>query len=245
VEGGYQYHDWGSYQPTRAEKEAERKAGAERQARWRERRQQEREARDEPADERRDQTPDKPRDQHETNAASNGVTDTLRDGTRNAYPDPTRPDPTVVPTELLEAPHAAPPTTKRSTRGTRIPDDFAVTPEMVAWAQREAPHVDGRRETEKFVNYWRAKAGRDATKLDWVRTWRNWMLTAEERAPAARNGQDGRLSGGMAPASNAPPRIPADERCPKHPSYRVGKCGACRADAVGGSTLPDAIRNAS
>lgn len=65
-------------------------------------------------------------------------------------------------------------------RGTRIPDGFAVTPEMVAWARAECPHVDGRTETAKFIDYWRAKTGRDATKLDWVATWRNWMRRAAE-----------------------------------------------------------------
>lgn len=67
-------------------------------------------------------------------------------------------------------------------RGTRIPDDFAVTPDMVAWARERVPHVDGKTETEKFVNYWRAKT-KDATKLDWVATWRNWMLNAADRYP--------------------------------------------------------------
>ncbi len=69
---------------------------------------------------------------------------------------------------------------KSSSRGTRIPDDFQVTPEMVAWARERTPNVDGRRETEKFVNYWQAKSS-NATKVNWVLTWRNWMLTAAER----------------------------------------------------------------
>lgn len=79
---------------------------------------------------------------------------------------------------------AAPP----RTRGTRIPDDFTVTPAMVAWAREHTPHVDGRLETEKFIDYWQAKAGRDATKIDWVKTWRNWMRNAEERAPRTPRG---------------------------------------------------------
>jgi hypothetical protein len=72
-------------------------------------------------------------------------------------------------------------------RGTRIPDDFAVTQEMVAWARDRVPDVDGRHETEKFLNHWRAKSGKDATKVDWVLTWKNWMLRASEssaRKPA-------------------------------------------------------------
>lgn len=66
-------------------------------------------------------------------------------------------------------------------RGTRLPENFAVTPEMRAWAMANVPQLAGSRETEKFANYWRAKAGRDACKLDWVATWKNWMLTAAER----------------------------------------------------------------
>jgi len=78
-----------------------------------------------------------------------------------------------------------------SKRGTRIPDDFAntITAEMVAWAKEKCPHVDGRLETEKFVNYWQAKAGRDACKLDWEKTWKNWMLTAEEHAGRSSPGR--------------------------------------------------------
>jgi hypothetical protein len=80
----------------------------------------------------------------------------------------------------------------RSDRGTRIPDDFTVTPEMVTWARQRRPDVDGRLETEKFVNYWHAKTGRDATKKDWAATWRNWILGAKAtpnfQAPGRTNG---------------------------------------------------------
>lgn len=79
-------------------------------------------------------------------------------------------------------------------RGTRIPDDFMVTPDMVAWARERAPHVDGRYETEKFINHWSSKPGRDATKLDWVKTWKNWMLTAAERAPSRASPTNGFVS---------------------------------------------------
>jgi hypothetical protein len=68
-----------------------------------------------------------------------------------------------------------------SKRGTRIPEDFTVTQDMVAWAVQECPGVDGRAETQKFINYWRSKTGKDATKLDWPATWRNWMLNARDR----------------------------------------------------------------
>lgn len=73
------------------------------------------------------------------------------------------------------------------TRATRIPDDFRPSPDMLAWARQRAPDLDIDVETEKFANYWSAKAGQSATKLDWAATWRNWMLNAEQRTPI-RNG---------------------------------------------------------
>lgn len=67
-------------------------------------------------------------------------------------------------------------------RATRIPDDFAITDEMVAWGREHHPGVNGGYETRKFIDYWRAKSGRDATKHDWIGTWRNWIRKADERA---------------------------------------------------------------
>jgi hypothetical protein len=65
-------------------------------------------------------------------------------------------------------------------RGTRIPDPFLVTAEMRSWAADHTPLVNVDRCTLRFVNYWRAKTGRDATKLDWERTWQNWLLKDQE-----------------------------------------------------------------
>jgi hypothetical protein len=69
-------------------------------------------------------------------------------------------------------------------RATRLPEDFQVTPEMRAWAATKAPNTDLGLETDKFINYWVAKSGKDATKLDWVATWRNWILNARSSQPA-------------------------------------------------------------
>ena len=67
-------------------------------------------------------------------------------------------------------------------RGTRIPQPFIVTSEMVSWAREHAPLVDGSRSTQRFENYWLAKTGKDATKLDWKRTWQNWLLKDQQDA---------------------------------------------------------------
>ncbi len=39
-------------------------------------------------------------------------------------------------------------------------------------------------EANKFRDYWIAKAGKDAVKLNWSATWRNWCRTAKDRSRA-------------------------------------------------------------
>lgn len=70
-------------------------------------------------------------------------------------------------------------------RATRIPEPFMVTSEMWAWAAEHTPDVDAHRSTERFVDYWRGKSGKDATKRDWTATWRNWLRSDQERAEKA------------------------------------------------------------
>lgn len=36
-------------------------------------------------------------------------------------------------------------------------------------------------EADKFRDYWVAKTGKDATKHDWLATWRNWCRNAVAR----------------------------------------------------------------
>ncbi len=69
-------------------------------------------------------------------------------------------------------------------RGTRIAEDWAPSEAERYWAASKGCS-DARiaREAEAFRNYWTAKAGSGATKLDWSATWRNWILTALERKP--------------------------------------------------------------
>lgn len=78
--------------------------------------------------------------------------------------------------------HSAPPTTtvSRRTRGTRIPDPFIVTDDMVTWAETELPRFDWARETVRFKDHWLAAAGAKGVKQDWPATWRNWMRRAAE-----------------------------------------------------------------
>ena len=103
----------------------------------------------------------------------NAVTEASQVPEGNASPDPTRPVPSRISTsdEVERGPRK---------RGTRIPDPFIVTKEMREWAAERTPLVDVNTSTERFVNHWRAKAGRDATKLDWIATWRNWLIRDQD-----------------------------------------------------------------
>lgn len=72
----------------------------------------------------------------------------------------------------------APPTT-RAKCATRIPDDFKLTDarRQIAVAERVEPE----RTFAKFCDYWRSASGRNARKLDWDATWRNWCRTETDR----------------------------------------------------------------
>lgn len=94
-------------------------------------------------------------------------------------------------------------TGKARARGVRLPEDWTPTP--VRWAK--TVELIGRSaaltELTKFRNYWLSKAGKDAAKLDWGRTFDNWIITASERRPthdrtpqagAQRSEQSGNLA---------------------------------------------------
>jgi hypothetical protein len=88
---------------------------------------------------------------------------------RSPRPDPTRPD------------HNPPTEGSAATRGTRLPEDWKPGPLLLEWAATKAPSVDVEVESEKFANYWVAKAGAAARKVSWDRTWQNWMLEQHQR----------------------------------------------------------------
>ena len=95
-------------------------------------------------------------------------------------------------------------TSKQSKRGTRLPDDFTVTVDMVAWARKNTPLVDEKFETDQFIDYWASKPGRAGVKLDWRRTWQTWMRNAQKRAEE-RNRPNLRVVGGYQPYRNPNP----------------------------------------
>lgn len=90
-----------------------------------------------------------------------------------------------TPTPILK--EEGKPSSKRASpaKGSRLPDDWwpSVSDQAYATGQGLDPPII-QREAEKFRNYWHAKSGKDATKLDWSKTWQNWCINAAERKPA-------------------------------------------------------------
>ena len=66
---------------------------------------------------------------------------------------------------------------KKAKRGTRLDAEWRLPKAWGEWALAEFPAWTAdivRAEADKFRDYWHAKTGRDATKADWLATWRNW-----------------------------------------------------------------------
>jgi hypothetical protein len=111
-------------------------------------------------------------------------------------------------------------------RATRIPDDFAVTPEMADWARIKTPRLigagRGKDETEQFIDHWRQSSSPNARKLDWPAAWRVWMRRTEK--DLAQNGIPGR---GPTPGAR-----------PSTTDQRVAQAEALKAELRNGAAQP-------
>lgn len=77
----------------------------------------------------------------------------------------------------LEAHGALPAKRTVSSRGQRLAADFTAPDDWIELAVKErrwSPD-EARAEAEIFANYWQAKSGAGAAKLDWRKTWINWF----------------------------------------------------------------------
>lgn len=169
--GGYQMHDFTGYQRSKAEIEAlsQRRAEAGRKG---------------------GQARAKPEASASANGQANasdlvaGCSDSAEpeaEAEAEALKDQDRPPPPA-------SPSVPPGGRNRPATATRLPADFTVTPEMVAWARANVPHVDGKRETEQFIDHWNAASGAKARKLDWTAAWRTWMRNADNGIGRQPNG---------------------------------------------------------
>lgn len=157
-DGGWTVHDFLDYNPSSAEVTAARKLKTERQRKWRAN-----------------------RTASDVDASVDASTDGTSDASRDAAPS--RPVPSPTKDDSLRSSSTARKRAPATAKGTRVPEDFTVTAEMVAWCRENFPGVDGRAETAAFLDYWRAQPGQRGVKVDWIATWRNWIRRAAERTP--------------------------------------------------------------
>lgn len=68
-------------------------------------------------------------------------------------------------------------------RATRLSTDWILPKAWGRWAMEQGhSEAQTRLEGEKFRDFWCSKAGKDAGKLDWEATWRNWIRNCGTRS---------------------------------------------------------------
>lgn len=69
---------------------------------------------------------------------------------------------------------------KKDAPATRLPNDWTLPSEYRDYCIIKRPDLNPDDVAEVFRNYWIAKAGVNAKKLDWYATWCNWVLKQEK-----------------------------------------------------------------
>jgi hypothetical protein len=130
---------------------------------------------------RRRRDADRKRDSR-ASAMSRGQPVTPRDSA-DASPSPPSPPSMVSPiTPSLTTPSSTPSSAEARKRASRLPSDWKPSEENLEYARMRglsAHEIDV--QAEKFRNYWTAKSGQQATKIDWNRTWQNWIIDTSEK----------------------------------------------------------------
>lgn len=72
-------------------------------------------------------------------------------------------------------------------RGSRIPPSFLPSAESISWARVARPDLDLGEVTAAFVDYWESESGAKASKLDWDKTWKNWVRRSRREFNANRS----------------------------------------------------------
>jgi len=68
------------------------------------------------------------------------------------------------------------PISETTKRARRLADDWVLPASWGRWALDEGyPEATIRLQADMFADFWQAKGGQDAAKLDWFKTWKNWM----------------------------------------------------------------------
>jgi hypothetical protein len=88
----------------------------------------------------------------------------------------------ALPLLRVVPPGSAPPAAPPDPRGTRLSPAWEPSQEDSRYAAGLGLDVAGT--ARNFKDFWIAKAGKDARKADWSRTWQTWCRRDAERAPA-------------------------------------------------------------
>ena len=167
----YRFNDWNEYQPTREQKLKERADAAERQRKKRERKRPEQQ---EPENVTRDSHVTGARDSHESHT------------NLSQRPDPTRPDPTLITTNVVMgegAPEPEPEPEKPKRANARLlPENWEPSEKVKKDLAAQFPTYDLERILRRFHDYWHSQPVGKAKKRDWDRTFRNWV-DSETRPP--------------------------------------------------------------
>ena len=117
-------------------------------------------------------------DSHADTPRSVVTTNVTTSTTHNPHSTIREPQPSDVPSATPIKAH----------RGTRIADDFAITPAMRTWAHEHVPGMDIDFTTKKFVLHFQAQSGQRGTMINWEAAWKKWMLS-DYKPAAVINGQ--------------------------------------------------------
>ena len=76
----------------------------------------------------------------------------------------------------------------RSPKGSRLSIE-SLPKDWFDFCKAERPEIDPQRTFQQFRDYWIAKAGKDASKLDWLATWRVWVRNQKIQTGGNGNGK--------------------------------------------------------
>jgi uncharacterized protein YdaU (DUF1376 family) len=87
-------------------------------------------------------------------------------------------------------------------RATRLPATWTPSADNIDYCQEKRPDLDVNDVAENFRDYWLAKSGVSATKVDWDATWRSWVRNEKSshskpgpNRPGPRSGAEEWLAG--------------------------------------------------
>jgi hypothetical protein len=94
--------------------------------------------------------------------------------------------------KTVDAKTKKPKSAKSDPRGTRLPDDWRLPKSWGEWALEHfvITPQQVRSEAEGFRDYWLAKAGASARKMDWQRTFQNWIRESRKKYPIKKHDAD-------------------------------------------------------